>query len=343
MNEISILDRYRGAMVGTLCGDAIGAPYEWTWTPETITEDILKRGGKIPEEYELFDYMSPWVRERGVMIEKGQPTDDSELAAALAESLIANPEFQPKDLYERLRSYIVDRKSILTKRAIGSGGTLRAALTPETYEESVAMFERGEIPTPPSNGSIMRCIAVPLRYRNSLDAAAEFAELQSQVTHRNPYARAACVAFTEYVINILDGDCTLSQAWEMTQGVLSLGLYRKDPALQEILAMPIAKPIYGRDILGKEHGVEQENKGWVVLSLRAALWASIESTSFADGILKAVSLAGDTDTYAAIAGGILGAYYGLSGIPGSWTFVLQGEYKMIEFADDLYALAHCTS
>ncbi len=109
-----------------------GPPRTNGQAPEGILADIAARGGLTPHEFKPFDYLDPWKKKR--IMSAGQPTDDSELAAALAESLIAFPGFYPEDAFGRLRSFIHDRKSVLTEIAYGSGGTLRAALTPPTYE-----------------------------------------------------------------------------------------------------------------------------------------------------------------------------------------------------------------
>jgi ADP-ribosyl-[dinitrogen reductase] hydrolase len=319
---ITMRDRYRGAMVGTLCGDALGAPYEWKWTPESIEADIRARGGLVAHEYEPFDYIEPWKKKRTVL--KGHPTDDSELAAALAQSLVAYPAFNPEDAYYRLRDFIHGntvgadgkprRRSILTNLAYGEGSTLKAALKPATYAESCALFERGEMPTPPSNGSLMRCIAVPL-VSQDFDEIVCVAEKQSDVTHRNLECSYACVIFSIFVRRVLSGEAPRG-AWES----------------MSFPNFPVSKPDFKTEI--------EPVKGYVRLSLRAALWASMESKSFADGMLKVICLAGDTDTYAAIAGGILGAHYGLQGIPQQWLEVLQGREIMIDLADKLYSIAH---
>jgi len=90
-------------------------------------------------------------------------------------------------------------------------------------------------------------------------------------------------------------------------------------------------PNYETEMKGKE--------GYVVLSLRVAAWASVSATDFRDGIIKAVSVGGDTDTYAAIAGGILGARFGTQGIPAEWQAVLQGREIMEDLASKLYELS----
>lgn len=319
------LDRYRGAMLGTLCGDAVGAPYEWQKSVD-IKADLAKRGLSIPADFELFDYIEPWKKKQ--MVRKGHPTDDSELAAALAMSLVEMQGLNDKNLFGHLRSFIIDRKSVLTSEAYGTGSTLRAALTPPTYAESCARFALGEIPTPPSNGSLMRCIAVPLMFDTDMGLLIAAARAQSFVTHRNPLSVAACVAYSVYTSFILEG-VEPRRAWLMTCAMHLNDAYAQVVGLE--VTMPTDEDIWPEKPRGP---------GDAVTSLRVAVWASIEATDFADGIIKAVSVGGDTDTYAAIAGGILGARFGIQGIPEEWKAALQGREIMEDLAGKLYKLAH---
>jgi len=56
----------------------------------------------------------------------------------------------------------------------------------------------------------------------------------------------------------------------------------------------------------------------VVDSFEAAIWCLINTDNYKDAILKAVNLGSDTDTVAAIAGGLAGLYYGYESIPKDW-------------------------
>lgn len=56
----------------------------------------------------------------------------------------------------------------------------------------------------------------------------------------------------------------------------------------------------------------------VVETLEAVLWCLVNSHSYKSCVLKAVNLGGDTDTIAAIAGGLAGIYYGYKDIPKKW-------------------------
>ena len=59
-------------------------------------------------------------------------------------------------------------------------------------------------------------------------------------------------------------------------------------------------------------------------AFRAALWAVAHSKSYSEGVRRAVSLGADTDTVAAIAGALLGGWYGLLEIPARWYRKVHG-------------------
>lgn len=63
---------------------------------------------------------------------------------------------------------------------------------------------------------------------------------------------------------------------------------------------------------------EISGSGYVVHSLEAAVWCLLTTESYAECVLKAVNLGEDTDTVAAIAGGLAGALYGSRAIPEKW-------------------------
>lgn len=61
-----------------------------------------------------------------------------------------------------------------------------------------------------------------------------------------------------------------------------------------------------------------KSSGYVVDTLGAALWCVATTNSYRDCVLKAVNLGEDTDTVAAIAGGLAGIKYGYDAIPAEW-------------------------
>lgn len=58
--------------------------------------------------------------------------------------------------------------------------------------------------------------------------------------------------------------------------------------------------------------------GYVLEAFEAAVWSLLQADTYKDSILVAVNLGDDTDTVAAIAGGLAGLYYGYDNIPAEW-------------------------
>lgn len=78
------------------------------------------------------------------------------------------------------------------------------------------------------------------------------------------------------------------------------------------------------------------SSGYVVDTLEAAVWCLLTTDNYKDCVLKAVNLGSDTDTVAAIAGGLAGALYGYDAIPQEWlNTLIKREYieDMCEKAD----------
>lgn len=61
------------------------------------------------------------------------------------------------------------------------------------------------------------------------------------------------------------------------------------------------------------------------VALTAALWCLSHTCCYKDCVLEAVSLGGDTDTIAAIVGGLAGIMYGYHSIPKLWLMQLRGK------------------
>jgi ADP-ribosylglycohydrolase len=61
------------------------------------------------------------------------------------------------------------------------------------------------------------------------------------------------------------------------------------------------------------------SSGYVVHALEASMWCFLTTDNYKDAVLKAVNLGRDTDTTAAITGGLAGLLYGFDSIPSHWT------------------------
>lgn len=76
--------------------------------------------------------------------------------------------------------------------------------------------------------------------------------------------------------------------------------------------------------------------GYVLDTLEAALWCVLRTDNYRDCVLTAVNLGGDTDTVAAVAGGLAGIMYGIGGergIPEEWIETLARRELIAELCD----------
>lgn len=105
---------------------------------------------------------------------------------------------------------------------------------------------------------------------------------------------------------------------------------------------------YCRDLIGEAHYIIEHGKlssaaqalyvrkqekdirstGYVVDTYEAALWCLATSQGYTEAVLKAVNLGGDTDTIAAITGGLAGILWGYDAIPNNWIEVLRNKEEI---------------
>jgi ADP-ribosylglycohydrolase len=324
---VPTVDSYIAALLGELVGDIRGARYEHKKQRE-IAEMISRSGGIA-----LDDFESPWPGDNGKIIRGDQPTDDSEATARYAQALTRVGAFDAQVIYHEQRLFMIDRQSMLADEPIGQGSTLKSALEPLTYLDSLYKFGRGETLVSPSNGALMRNTPTYLMYQGREDHLVRYSKWQSCITHTHPLSQVACIAHSLMGSLILDGLHPV-EAWRKTKEILSDNKYKKMPDLDAILELKPTE-ITEEELWPKD----KDHTGHVIHSLRIAIWAATTARNYRDGIEKCIRIGGDTDTYAAIAGGFLGAHFGMDSFPSEWLANAQGLKVMIDLAQKLHKLA----
>jgi ADP-ribosyl-[dinitrogen reductase] hydrolase len=296
-------DRYRGALLGLACGDALGTTLEFR-TPGT------------------FSPISDMVGGGPFNLEAGQWTDDTSMALCLAESLIQMHGFDAEDQMSRYVRWWRDGYLSSTGRCFDIGITVRSALT--RYEQTGDPFSGSTDPHSAGNGSLMRLAPIPLAYRASPELAIHYAGESSRTTHAAPAALHACRYYTALVIGALAG--------RSKEELLSPDFFTGSlvPEIAEIAAGSY-KAKNPPAIAGTRY---------VVKSLEAALWAFYRSNTFETGALLAANLGDDADTTAAVYGQLAGSFYGAESIPQSWLNKLAMRDFIEGMADNLCNLSN---
>lgn len=91
-------------------------------------------------------------------------------------------------------------------------------------------------------------------------------------------------------------------------------------------ATQIPEPIYLIDQDNHEAYVpadDKEYQGYFGVALQSTFYEFLHTDTYYDSMINIIKRGGDTDTNCAIAGGLLGAYYGIANIPNEWLDVVK--------------------
>jgi len=275
VSDAGRLARAQGCLLGQVSGDSLGALVEGD-TAETVCQ-CHADGPRQLADGGRWDVLA------------GQPTDDSEMALALARSILARGGFEREAAAEAYRSW-------LRSSPFDVGGTVAAALRDHPNPASQA------------NGSLMRVSPLGVYAHAVAPAlAAELARQDSSLTHPNPVCGDAAAAFVVAVGHaVREGDgpeAAFRAAEEWARGASA--------ALLVLEALGAARHEPPRcDTRGSE--------GWVRIALQNAFHELLHAPGPEEGVVATVRRGGDTDTNAAIAGALLGAVHGREAVPVQW-------------------------
>jgi ADP-ribosyl-[dinitrogen reductase] hydrolase len=103
----------------------------------------------------------------------------------------------------------------------------------------------------------------------------------------------------------------------------------------ELLAAVRRVPLERRDDLP----VAGPSAGYVVHGVEIALWFAYHEPDLERGLLWLANAGGDTDTNAAVAGGLMGARDGELAVPARWVEAVPGSERLRELATRLVSAA----
>jgi len=170
------------------------------------------------------------------------------------------------------------------------------------------------------NGSLMRCLPTALAVADPGRRIRESIEL-SALTHPDPRCTGACAAYNEIVAALIAGQSSIQA---VAASLSTANAHGGTPVVQAIrlgttssLPDRLAQQEAGQDVHDDGTG------GEVLHSLSLAVAAVLDPRPFEGVLLDVVRVSGDSDTDAAIAGGLLGARDGAVQIPPRWAMKLR--------------------
>jgi len=298
--DMKNIDRFRGALLGLACGDAVGT-----------TVEFKPRGSFVP--------VTDMVGGGPFHLKPGEWTDDTSMALCLATSLVECVRFDAQDQMQRYCRWMESGYLSSNGTCFDVGSTIARSLN--TFRRTGEPFCGTHNPNSAGNGCVMRLVPVPMFFFSDRDAAIAMSGESSRTTHGAPECIDASRLFGAMLIDALSG----ASKKEILFG------HGVKVAASERLRL-IAEGSYRSVTEDKIQG-----SGYVVESLEAAIWCFLQTGSFRDAILKAANLGRDADTTAAICGQLAGAFYGESGIPKEWRERLVMADEIRALADKLHA------
>jgi ADP-ribosyl-[dinitrogen reductase] hydrolase len=306
---MNLRDRHIGSLVGLASGDALGTTLEFTGHGMASPISDMVGGGPF-------------------RLAPGQWTDDTSMALCMASSLVECG----FDTADQMRRYVRWRDKgywSSTGVCFDIGNTTNEALnrfiiTGDALAGSVSSFSAG-------NGSLMRLCPSVIYFSADAVEAVSAAAASSRTTHAAPAAVDACRYFAGLLVGAMRGEdkkVLLSPFYSPVPG-----LWDTSPLHEEVA------DVAAGSFRSEACPLESRAAGYVVNTLRLALWAFYHASDFRSGALAAVNIGGDADTTGAVYGQIAGAYFGVGGIPQHWRDLLARSAEIHALASRLSDIA----
>ncbi len=269
-----MIRRAQGCLLGQLAGDSLGSLVEFR-----SAEEIRKR---YPGGVRDLADGGVW----GTIA--GQPTDDSEMALALARTLLEHGRYDPE---EARKAYL----AWLESGPFDCGATVYGGLTGRLN------------PASQSNGALMRISPLGIfGAAHPAERVAEWARQDAAITHIHPVCAQVNALFAMAIAHAVRYGCDARDLYER----FCAWAEQMDAHAAVLSTIRRAAEIPPEDYFRLQ--------GWVLVAFGNALWQLLHAPDLEEGVVDTVMRGGDTDTNAAICGALLGAVNGRDAVPERW-------------------------
>lgn len=307
--DIPTSERIQGGLWGLLVGDALGVPYEF------------HSADQIPSLDEI-DFEPPKGFTRSYStIPAGTWSDDGAQALCLLDSLLISKQLNPDHLINHILDWYQKGTWAVNQTVFDIGMQTRESLL--AFQKGTPALQAGFVrPEGKGNGSLMRVLPLALWHTGSDESLAFDAHRQSMITHGHRVNQVCCALYCLWARKLLEG-ITGDEAYRSAVDRLRQ-IYQQHPDYLSEL----------NETVRPDDPPASSGKGYVVESLHAARIA-LQQQSYERVVKRVIQLGQDTDTNAAIAGGLAGIRDGVNAIPIKWLLQLHGKEMVQPLLDQL--------
>ena len=295
---------FKEILLGTAVGDALGVPVEfmsWEYLQKYPVTEMIGWG----------THNQP----------PGTVSDDTMLTYATGEGLLYDDPIP--HIKENFVRFAEDLFDIGTQTCLSINCMSGERCPGELLFRQKLFLWNGQ-----GNGSLMRIgIIFPLLLNEDPIKALVKIDEFSSLTHPSPVCTIGCAALFSFWRSMVRGK-SWEECWEDT--ILNMDFFKNSvyyKPYKKFFETPLENIEMCFDCRG--------NNAMVVETLKRVIYSCVESTSFREGVLKAVNQGEDTDTIGAITGMMLGCKYGYDSIPKEWIDALSFKYDLISLGEEL--------
>ena len=288
----------KSVMLGHAVGDALGVPVEFRSREELDIDPVKDMRG-------FGTYAVP----------AGSWSDDTSMSLAALRAL-TDKDWSCDSVMNNFVKWIENGEFTVTGEVFDVGGTCLRAIIKYVQGNTSASECGGTDECSNGNGSLMRIHPFVLYGNFAMNPHTDeyFRNLMgligtaSALTHAHERSKIACYIY---------GFCLSFLLREQTKRSLVKALEFARGELDSLPEFEHYSRIFAPNFASLPRD-EIKSSGYVVDTLEAAIWCVLTTDNYRDCVLRAVNLGEDTDTVAAVAGGLAGALYGYDDIPTEW-------------------------
>ena len=299
-----MLDKIKAVMIGHAVGDALGVPVEFASRDEIAENPVTDMEG-----FGTYPYPA------------GTWSDDTSMSLAALDSL-ASGEIKWNEIMNNFGKWLDDGEFTPSGEAFDVGRTCLNAIINYFTKGTKATESGGTDEHSNGNGSLMRIHPFALYEYIKGTRDIEIIHNASSLTHAHERSKIACGIYAFVLWSILDKKDKFAG---VRSGLSKARRYYRDKSKELSTYSNLFRRIglidwhYEDPDTFRPTSVDEiKSSGYVVDTIEAAMFCLLKTNSYKDCVLMAVNLGGDTDTIAAIAGGLAGALYGYDAIPQEW-------------------------